>query len=118
MSDMPPPSLYQWADGSEAFERLLGLFYDRVKEDAVLAPIFAGMDPQHASYVAQFIAEVFGGPKVYNGGQGGHAHMISRPLGRGLTEEQRRRWGNLLLHRAGATGLPSDPEFRPPLVAY
>lgn len=118
MSEMPPPSLYEWAGGSVAFERLLSLFYDRVKQDAVLAPLFAGMDPQHASYVAQFIAEVFGGPKVYNGGQGGHAHMISRHLGRGLTEAQRRCWVNLLLDCADETGLPNDPEFRSAFVAY
>ena len=118
MTDPQPPSLYTWAGESAAFDRLLSLFYDRVTGDAVLGPIFAGMDPQHAAYVAQFIAEVCGGPERYNGGHGGHAHMIARHLGRGLTEEQRRRWVNLLLDCADETGLPTDPEFRSAFVAY
>ncbi len=120
MSDMhpQPPSLYKWAGGTEAFERLMALFYDRVKEDAVLAPIFAAMDPQHAQYVAQFIAEVFGGPKTYSAAHGSHAGMIARHLGRQLTEAQRRRWVNLLLDCADEVGLPTDPEFRSAFVAY
>jgi len=97
---------------------MVALFYDRVKQDAVLASLFAGMDPQHASYVTQFIAEVCGGPKTYSAEHGGHAHMISRHLGRSLTEEQRRRWVNLLFDCADETGLPDDPEFRSAFVAY
>ena len=97
---------------------MIALFYDRVKEDAMLAPLFANMDPQHASFVAQFIIEVFGGPPVYSGEHGGHAHMIARHLGRLLTEEQRRRWVNLLFDCADETGLPNDPEFRSAFVAY
>ncbi len=53
MSDTQTPSLYEWAGGSVAFERLLGLFYDRVKQDAVLAPLFAAMDPQPPSPYAR-----------------------------------------------------------------
>ena len=44
--------------------------------------------------------------------------MIQRHLGRHLTEEQRRRWINLLLDTADEVGLPSDPEFRSALVGY
>lgn len=118
MSKTQTPSLYEWAGGAVAFERLLCLFYDRVKQDAVLAPLSVAMDPQHASYVARFIAEVCGGPNVHNGGQGGHAHMIARYLGRGLTEAQRRRWVNLLMDCADEIGLPDDPDFRSAFVAY
>ena len=118
MPETYPPSLYEWAGQSVAFERMIALFYDRVKQDAVLAPLFANMDPQHSAFVAQFIAEVFGGPPLYNGGHGGHAHMIARHLGRLLTEEQRRRWVNLLFDCADETGLPNDPEFRSAFVAY
>jgi hemoglobin len=44
--------------------------------------------------------------------------MISQHLNRHLTQEQRRRWLELLLASADATGLPDDPEFRSALVAY
>jgi len=35
--------------------------------------------------------------------------MISRHLGRALTEQQRRRWFTLLLDTADEVGLPNDP---------
>lgn len=85
------PTLYEWVGGKDALDRLIGTFYDRVKQDPVLGPVFAQMSPQHAAHVSQFIAEVIGGPKVYSEEHGGHAHMIVRHLGRQLTQDQRRR---------------------------
>ena len=112
------PTLHTWAGGDEAFGRLTARFYDRVGQDPLLAPVFARMDPQHAAHVAMFIAEVFGGPKDYSATHGGHAGMIGRHLGRQLTEQQRRRWLDLLLDCADEVGLPTDPEFRSAIVAY
>ena len=34
------------------------------------------------------------------------------------TEQQRRRWFDLMLSTADEVGLPSDPEFRSAFVAY
>ena len=112
------PSLYAWAGGDAAFSRLTEEFYRRVPRDEVLAPVFAGMDPHHADHVARWLAEVFGGPATYSGRHGGHRHMAGKHLGRGITEEQRRRWVNLMLDVADDVGLPSDPEFRSAFVAY
>ncbi|GHF06471.1 hypothetical protein GCM10017786_45050 [Amycolatopsis deserti] len=114
----PVPSLYEWAGGAEAFERLFAAFYRRVPGDELLAPLFAGMDADHARHVAAWVGEVFGGPPVYSTGRGGHAHMVSKHLGRAITEEQRRRWVALLLDTADEVGLPDDPEFRSAFVAY
>lgn len=112
------PTVYAWAGGQDAFRRLTARFYDQVKDDQLLAPVFATMNAEHAAYVADFIAEVFGGPPNYSTTRGGHAAMIGHHLGRQLTEEQRRRWVNLLLDCADAVGLPTDPEFRSTFVAY
>jgi hemoglobin len=68
--------------------------------------------------VAVFLAEVFGGPAKYSAEHGGHANMIRHHLERGLTQEQRRRWVELLLACADELGLPDDPEFRSAFVAY
>ena len=57
MSDSTPPSLYAWAGGAEAFQRLMARFYDQVHQDPILAPVFAHMDARHAAYVADFVAE-------------------------------------------------------------
>ena len=112
------PTLYEWMGGLATIERLMKRFYERVPEDAVLAPVFAHMDPQHAAHVAAFIAEVFGGPKAYSEQHGGHAHMIRKHLGRALDEVKSRRWIELLLDCADEVGAPADPEFRSAFVAY
>jgi hemoglobin len=106
------PTLYAWAGGAEALDRLFTRFYEHVADDEILAPVFAGMDPHHAQHVAAWIGEVFGGPAVYSTEHGGHRHMASRHLGRHLTETQRRRWVSLLQDTADEVGLPNDPEFR------
>jgi hemoglobin len=111
-------SLYEWAGGAPALEKLFSRFYEKVPDEPLLAPLFAHMDPHHAKHVAAWVGEVFGGPKAYSTTRGGHAHMISRHLGRGITEEQRRRWVTLLLDTADEVGLPSDPEFRASFVGY
>lgn len=112
------PSLYEWAGGTAAFEQLFTTFYAHVAEDPVLAPVFAGMHPDHPKHVAAWLGEVFGGPTVYSDRHGGHQHMIARHRGRALTEQQRRRWMNLLIDTADEVGLPADAEFRSAFVAY
>ncbi|WP_343036431.1 hypothetical protein [Chelativorans alearense] len=44
--------------------------------------------------------------------------MITHHLNRHLTEEQRRRWIDLLQDAADAVDLPDDPEFRSAFMAY
>jgi hemoglobin len=101
-----------------ALLRLTTRFYDRVREDATLAPIFAGMNPDHPRHVAAFLAEVMGGPDDYSSSRGGHPHMVQRHLNRHLTQVQRRAWVALLLDTADELQLPDDPEFRSALVGY
>ncbi|BCL28080.1 group II truncated hemoglobin [Streptomyces aurantiacus] len=112
------PTLYSWAGGAEAFTRLTEVFYDKVLKDEVLAPVFAGLAAEHASHVASWLGEVFGGPPSYSETQGGHGHMVARHLGKGITEIQRRRWVNLLQDAADEAELPTDAEFRSAFVAY
>ncbi|GCD98074.1 group II truncated hemoglobin [Embleya hyalina] len=112
------PTLYEWAGGAPAFEKLFTTFYERVAKDEILAPVFAGMDAHHAEHVAWWLAEVFGGPARYSTESGGHRHMASKHLGRGIGETQRRRWVALLLETADDVELPADPEFRAVLAYY
>jgi hemoglobin len=117
------PTLYEWAGGLDMLTRLTARFYELVPDDPILAPVFAAMPPDHFKHVAYFLAEVLGGPLRYSTDvadreHGGHARMISHHLGRGLTEQQRARWVQLLLATADEVGLPDDPEFRSAFVAY
>ena len=114
----PIPTLYQWAGGIDAINRLTARFYQRVHDNEILAPIFAHMDSEHPQHVAAFLAEVLGGPAEYSAAHGGHPHMIRQHLNRHLSQVQRREWVALLLDTADQLGLPDDPEFRSALVGY
>jgi hemoglobin len=118
MSESAVPTLFDWLGGQAMLDRLTDRFYTRVKDDAILAPVFARMPGDHPAHVAQFLAEVLGGPPAYSEQHGGHAHMVSRHLGRHLTQEQRRRWVALLLDTADEIGMKDDPEFRSALAGY
>jgi len=48
-----------------AIERLMDSFYRKVRQDGVLAPLFAHMNAEHPRHVAHFVAEVLGGPTLY-----------------------------------------------------
>lgn len=112
------PTLYEWAGGMPAFERLTSVFYERVARDPLIGPIFAHMSADHPRRVAHFLAEVFRGPAQYTAERGGHATMLAQHLGRRLTQQQRARWVQLLLESVDDCGLPDDPEFRSAFVAY
>jgi hemoglobin len=116
--DTTPPSLYDWAGGTESFVKLCDAFYRRVHTDDLLAPLFALMDPGHARFVALWLAEVFGGPATYTAEHGGYPHMVSKHLGLRITEPQRRRWVNLMIDAADEVELPADPEFRAAFASY
>jgi len=118
MAKLTVPTLYDWVGGSAALESLFLRFYEHVKNDPLLAPIFAAMAPAHHLHVAAFVAEVFSGPHTYSDAHGGHAAMIRKHLGRQLSEAARKRWMALLLETADELGVPTDPEFRAALVGY
>jgi hemoglobin len=119
MAEAKVPTLYEWSGGSERIEALFKRFYEHVREDAVLAPVFAQMAPEHFQTVAHFVSEVLGGPKLYSGdSKHNHSTMIAKHLARHLTEQQRKRWVGLLLDTADELKMPDDPEFRSALVGY
>jgi hemoglobin len=112
------PTVYEWAGGADAFERLTEAFYGKVRRDDLLEPLFRNMAPGHPKHVAAWLAEVFGGPPRYTEERGGYPHMLSKHRNLAITEEQRRRWVNLILDAADEAGLPADPEFRSAFLAY
>jgi len=112
------PTLYEWAGGEEALDRLTEAFYARVREDELLAPVFAHMPPDHPHHVALWFAEVFGGPLRYTEELGGYPRMMGKHIGLALTEAQRSRWVSLIGLAADDVALPADPEFRSAFAAY
>jgi len=118
MTDTRTPTLYDWAGGADAFDRLTELFYRKVHQDPLLGPLFARVGPDHAHHVALWLAEVFGGPSRYTDELGGYPAMMRHHIGLHITEAQRRRWAGLIAETADDAGLPADPEFRSAFVAY
>jgi hemoglobin len=118
VSERNVPSLYEWIGGIASLDLLTMRFYEHVKADLLLGPVFAHMGTDHAAHVAAFLAEVLGGPPTYSEQLGGHAHMILKHLNRHLDQSQRRRWVSLMLETADELSMPDDPEFRSALVGY
>jgi hemoglobin len=113
------PSLFQWLGGDEKLQQLTSAFYKKVLADELLGPVFQHMSPEHASHVAHFIGEVFGGPQQYTQeDKGSHSNMVAHHVGKQLSEPMRRRWIQLLLETADEIGLKDDPEFRSAFVGY
>jgi CDGSH-type Zn-finger protein/truncated hemoglobin YjbI len=113
------PTLFEWCGGLPALTRMTRLFYEKhVPQDPLLAPLFAGMAPDHPQRVARWLGEVFGAPDLYSETYGGYDRMISQHAGKALTEEQRARWVELMSHSAEEAGLPADAEFRAAFRAY
>jgi len=112
-------TLFEWAGGDAAFERMIDCFYDRVEQDDLIAPTFpGGVSVEHRGHVAAWWQEVFGGPARYSQQFGGYEHMLNKHLGLGITIEQRRRFVATMSVAADDAGLPDDPEFRSALLGY
>jgi hemoglobin len=113
------PTLYEWAGDMKTFQHLFTQFYAKVLKDDLLGEVFQHMSAEHEQHVAHFVAEVFGGDKLYTTeDNGSHAKMIGQHVGKMLTEDKRQRWVHLLLQTADEVGLKSDPEFRSAFVGY
>jgi truncated hemoglobin YjbI len=113
------PTLFEWCGGLPALTRMTRRFYEKhVPQDPLLAPLFAGMAPDHPQRVARWLGEVFGGPKFYSETYGGYDRMISQHVGKALTEERRARWVELMCRSAEEAGLPADAEFQAAFRAY
>ena len=113
------PTLYEWAGDMQTFDNLFKNFYDKVLKDDLLSEVFRNMSADHIRHVSHFVAEVFGGEKLYTGEDGGsHAKMIGHHIGKMLNEEKRQRWLQLLLQTADELELKADPEFRSSFVGY
>ena len=114
------PTVHDWAGGGDKFRELTRVFYEKVRRDALLEPVFRHMSPTHAEHVAAFLAESFGGEKRFTAmyGEQSMVHVVGKHLDRHLTEAHRRRWVELILQSADEIGMPSDPEFRGVLAGH
>ena len=113
------PTLFEWAGGRPAIERMINRFYDRVERDDQLSAFFpGGVSATHREHVTTWWGEVLGGPAEYTERLGGYPAMLHPHLNLGITAEQRFRFASLMSLAADDAELPADPEFRAALVGY
>ncbi len=91
------PTLFEWAGGPDPLRRMIDCFYDRVEADDELAGFFpGGVTVHHREHVADWWAEVLGGPETYTERHGGYEPMLRHHRGRAITPAQRHRFATTM----------------------
>ncbi len=113
------PSMFEFAGGEQAFMALAAAHHRRCLEDPVLNHPFSHPgNPQHVERLADYWAEVFGGPPRYSTSFGGHSAMLGIHAGQGADEDLGARFVTCFIQAADDAGLPDDLDFRAGLRAY
>lgn len=116
---MTEQTMFEYAGGAPAIQALAATHYGRCLSDPVLAEVFGDdQHPEHVGRLADWLAEVLGGPDAYTRQHGGHNALLRQHAGRHITEEQRRRFVEVFLEVADDVGLPDHPVFRDRLREY
>jgi hemoglobin len=105
--------MFEFAGGSAAFLSLATAFHRRCLEDPVLAHPFSHPgNPEHVERLADYWAEVFGGPPRYSESFGGHSAMLGLHAGQEAEDDLGVRFVACFVQAADDAGLPDDAEFR------
>ena len=99
------PSVYELAGGLEAFVSLVDDFYDRVKHDRQLSPMFPVDMTEAKEHLALFLAQFFGGPQEYSRRRG-HPRLRMRHLPFTIGRPERDAWLGHVLAALDASGIP------------
>ena len=111
--------MFEFAGGSPAFLSLAAAFHRRCLEDPVLAHPFSHPgNPDHVHRLADYWAEVFGGPRRYSESFGGHSAMLGIHAGQEAEDDLGVRFVACFVQAADDAGLPDDVEFRSWLRHY
>jgi hemoglobin len=115
------PSLFEFAGGAPAFERLAAAHHARCLADPELNHPFSHPDqnPRHVQRLAAYWAEVLGGPPTFTHEFGGDQSAVVRmhACNSDLSDLARRFVTCFTLAMSDAE-LPDDLEFRSALTAY
>jgi hemoglobin len=87
-------------------------FHQRVLADDLLGEMFARGKPTHSAHLAAFLEEVMGGRQGYTAHYRGVEGLFDAHQNLQITDEQRRRFVELMMASADEAGLPADDRFR------
>lgn len=102
--------------GFEGFNKLVTAFYDFVRTDDLLKPLYPEHDMEGAKVrLRDFLIQRFGGPATYSE-QRGHPRLRMRHAPFVITVAHRDRWLELMGNAMSLAGI--DPEVRAALTPY
>ena len=107
-------TLWAQVGGSATFERIARKFYDGVRQDPVLAPMYPQEDWEGAIWRLQtFLEQYWGGPMTYQE-QRGHPRLRMRHNPYPVNADARRRWLEHMHRALDEVALPpmADTQFR------
>jgi hemoglobin len=85
-------SLFDRIGGSDSFDRLVRAFYEGIREDPVLLPMYPQEDLEGAVWrLSFFLQQYFGGPQTYSA-QRGHPRLRMRHAAFKVNPDARERW--------------------------
>ena len=109
-------TLYDAAGGMPFFERLVGAFYDGLKSDPVLRPMYPDDDMEGAQQrLTLFLAQYWGGPTTYSE-ERGHPRLRARHMPYFIGPTERDHW---LIRMSAAVEEVTEPGIiREMLMGY
>jgi len=92
-SPTPPlSSLYSRIGGAETFDRVVRAFYDGIRTDEILLPMYPKDDLEGAIWrLSAFLQQYFGGPTTYSE-QRGHPRLRMRHAAFKVNPEAKEHW--------------------------
>jgi hemoglobin len=103
--------------GRARVKELVTRFHAAALADELLGEMFARGGPAHTAHLAAFFEEIMGGRKGYTKHHNGVAGLFDAHAELGITEQQRRRFVDLMMAAADSAGLPTDQRFRAAFLA-
>lgn len=106
----PEPSLYEAVGGEETFVKLVHRFYQGVREDPLLRPMYPEGDLAGAEdRLRMFLVQYWGGPRTYSE-QRGHPRLRMRHVPFAVTEQARDAWLRHMRVAVDELALPAAQE--------
>lgn len=116
---MARPSIYEFAGGQPAFMKLATAHHQRRLQDPVLQHAFSHAGHSwHVERLADYWAEVLGGPPRYSRSSQGQPGLLSLHAGMQADDDLGDRFLACFLGAIDDARLPDDPAFRGALRAY
>ena len=109
-------SFYDAVGGAETFRRIVGRFYELVRDDEILRPLYPEEDLAAAEVrLLMFLEQYWGGPRTYSE-QRGHPRLRMRHVPFTIGPIERDAWLRCMRIAVDEAGL--DPAHRDQLWQY